>query len=142
MKRNLFAWGFVLMFLLLAGCGSSKSASESMEILTATDWKLSSIKGEGVDSSEYPKEIPTVTFTNDLKITGNGGCNQFGGSYNINEENGINISELVSTKMFCEGVAENKFFDALNSANIIKITEDKLVLYDEADEVLTFVPNK
>lgn len=131
----------LLMGSITTSCGSAKDAN-SEEILTGTTWELSAIKGQKVDASKYSRGLPYIAFTKDNKVSGNSGCNGYGGTYNLNDEGGINISQLIATKMFCEGVNENEFFTAIEEVDMTKIDQDKLVLMKGVDEVMTFIPTK
>lgn len=136
--RNLL--GITLFAIVLASCGSTKEA-DPMAILTATNWQLQSINGTTVESSQFGKGLPNATFSADNKIMGNGGCNTYSGSYNLNDEMGLNVSQVISTKMACDAMAtETAYFDALNKANMVKIDPDKLILMDGVKEILVFVP--
>jgi heat shock protein HslJ len=74
-----------------------------------------------------------VHFNPDGKISGNGGCNQFFGSYSISG-NTIKIGPLVSTRKGCPGLlhAEAAFFATLEAAKSFAQDGDSLVLFDEA----------
>jgi heat shock protein HslJ len=135
MKRVIYI--FAIAFAALS-CGSTKEV-EPLAILTGSTWQLSTINGTSVDASAY-RTLPFINFTTDNKVMGNGGCNSFSGSYNLNDEGGINLSQLVSTKMACEGVNEAEFITTLEKANMTKIDPDKLTLLTGVDEVLVFVP--
>jgi len=127
-----------LVALMITSCRSTDTAS-STALLTSGNWELQSIDGKKADASEFKNGLPTANFGIDHKLTGNSGCNQYGGSYNLNAEDGINISEVFSTKMFCDGVTgESKYLDALNKVNMAKIDKNKLVLLKGVDEVLVF----
>lgn len=115
-----------------------------LDMITAHKWRLESIHGQSADASQYGNGLPSVSFTTDNKVMGNGGCNSFSGSFNISDEGGINVSRLVSTKMACEkgGDAETDFLNTLNKANQAKIDHDKLTLMNEVEEILVFRPVK
>ncbi len=53
----------------------------------------------GVDTS--------ITFSPDGKLSGNVGCNGFGGDYSV-DGNKITFGPIASTLMFCENVAEQE----------------------------------
>lgn len=136
--RNLF--GIMLFAITLASCGSAKEA-DPIAILTSKNWQLQSINGSAVDASQYSRGLPDATFSSDNKIMGSGGCNSYSGSYNLNDEMGVNISQIISTKMACDAMAgETAYFDALNKVNMAKIDADKLILMRDVTEVLVFVP--
>lgn len=132
--------GISLFAILLVSCGSAKEA-DPIAVLTSKNWQLQSINGTAVESSQFSKGLPNATFSADNKIMGNGGCNTYSGSYNLNDEMGLNVSQVISTKMACDAMAtETAYFDALNKANMVKIDPDKLILMDGVKEILVFVP--
>ena len=141
MKKTLITFSIALVTTIFTSCGTTKGV-ESIDELSAVTWQLTTINGHKVNTADYAKGVPVITFTKDNKVTGNGGCNGFGGSYNLNDEGGVNLSQLMSTKMFCEGGGENEFMAALNKVNMSKIDKDKLVLLQGVEEVMTFVPKK
>lgn len=129
---------FAIVALIITSCRSTDTAS-SNALLTAGNWQLESINGKKADAAEFKNGLPTANFAIDNKITGNAGCNTYGGSYNLNDEGGINVSQVFSTKMFCDGVTgEAKYLDALGKVNVAKIDKDKLVLLTDVEEVLVF----
>lgn len=72
----------------------------------------------------FPNKKPTLVFDlKENKISGNGGCNNYFGPIKI-EGNKISIGDLVSTKMFCEGVEEHAFLMKLKEINRFYATED------------------
>ncbi len=140
MKKAVNLLAALFITALAVSCGSTKEV-DPLTILTGKTWELSKINGKNADASMY-RELPYVSFSNDHKIMGKGGCNSFSGSYNLNDEGGLNVSQVMSTKMACEGVSENEFFAALEKANNTKIDPDKLVLMTGVDEIMVFVPKK
>lgn len=131
----------LLLMGVIAGCGGTKNAMP-IDVLTGSEWELSKINGNTAAVADYGRELPYVIFSKDSKISGSGGCNQFSGSYNLNEENGVNISQIISTKMACNGDGERVFFTALDNVNMAKIDKHQLVLLNGPKEVATFVPKK
>ena len=140
MKRNILSFALMLTLLVSTACGSAKSASENMALITANTWTLSTMDGQPVTTEQFPNGFPSATFTDALKVSGKGGCNSYSGSYNINEDSGISVSQVISTKMFCEGTRENDYFKALESANMVTVEKEKLVLFKDAREILVFTP--
>lgn len=87
-----------------------------------------------MSASELPAAARMlVHFDPEGKITGNGGCNQFFGSYKITGDT-IKIGPLVSTRKGCPGLleAETAFFATLESAKSFAQDGDSLVLFDAA----------
>jgi len=133
----------ILSFIILSvvSCKSSK-ADLPLQSLSGTTWQLSELNGTAVDAKLYRRSIPYVTFETNTRISGNSGCNNFSGSYNLNDEGGINISQIAATKMFCEGVDEKGFFDALDNATVTKAQKDKLVLINGDTQIMVLVPKE
>lgn len=132
---------FSITVMALTGCRSAKAVAP-LDVITATEWELSSINGKKVDATALPKGAPTATFDKEHKISGNSSCNGYGGSYNLNDEWGINISQVMATKMYCEGSIENEYFKLLEKVNKAKVDAGKLTLMEGVDERLVFVPKK
>lgn len=132
--------GIALVTLTLYSCGSTKEV-DPIAMLTSKNWELKSINGNDVDASKFSNGLPNATFSTDNKIMGKGGCNSYSGSYNLNEEMGLNVSQVISTKMACDALnGETEYFDALNKVNMAKIDSDKLTLMTDVTEILVFVP--
>ena len=141
MKKIFIKLSAVLLVLFVTGCKTCKT-EVSKENLSSTTWQLSSIDGKIVATTNYPNGLPDVTFGADNKVNGNGGCNRYGGTYTLDTEGKLTLSQMISTKMFCEGVAEDVYMKMLSQANKAKIENKNLVLYNNDKEVLTFVPKK
>lgn len=139
--KKLLTVGVIAILATFGSCSSAKSGSVA-GTLTSTSWELASINGKDADPSNYNSGLPVAQFSPDNKISGNGGCNRYNGSYNLNDEGGINISQMASTKMFCPGEGEGEYLKALESADAASVEKDKLVLYRGVDEVLVFIPKK
>lgn len=137
MKKLFTLLSITLFSITMFSCGSAKTDT-NLDALTAGNWELETIKGKAAGEAGFANALPVANFSTDLKITGNNGCNRYGGSYNLNDEGGINISQVVSTKMFCPGDGEKLYMDALNSVNLAKIDHDKLVLLKDTEELLVF----
>ncbi len=75
----------------------------------------------------------TADFAPDGTISGNGGCNTFGGGYSYTETT-IAIGPLHSTMMFCDdpaGSVEQQYLTALQAATVWSITNGTLELRDD-----------
>ena len=72
------------------------------------------------------------------RVSGTGGCNRFGGSY---ESDGatLSFSPLAATRMACPGEAmktEQAFFDMLGKVKAMKLEGDRLDLLDGEGKVI------
>ena len=81
----------------------------------------------------------------DNKIWGNAGCNDFSGKY-TQDASSLNIGQLTSTKMYCDGAMKNE--DAiqrvLKNVGSFDISNGTLTLYSmtEKKPLLTALKNK
>jgi len=109
-----------------------------------TDWMLESYStGGDAVSSLIAETTITAKFAADGNVTGNAGCNHFGGQYSLDGAD-LTVSSLFSTLMYCEtpGVMEQEatFMGHLANASSYRVEGDRLILTDaEGTDVLFFV---
>ena len=94
----------------------------------------------GRDLADPPRLF--LTFTADGRVTGNAGCNQFGGQAAVNGES-VRLGPLIATRRACVDQArmerEQQFMDALERARSWRIEQSHLLLLDEGGvELLRF----
>lgn|SRR5690606_14548846 len=108
---------------------NSDSAVDFDHAVTEKYWKLTEINGQPV-SGDFNKEPHFILKKEDNRVTGNGSCNGFGGSYTLDEENNrISFSELFSTKMACPDMSvEQVFMDVLSKVDNYSLNGDTLTL--------------
>ena len=98
-------------------------------------WQLISFNnGNGMESNQTTARI-VVTFGEDGKVSGNAGCNNFNGAYEVDGEE-ITIGPLATTRKMCaqpEGVMETEqaFLQAMGNAATFSIMGDRLTIYDK-----------
>lgn len=137
MKQLAFS---ILIITFLVSCSGTKNISKS--VLTETVWQLKSLNGNN-DLSGFNMEIPYITFTEDDRVSGNTGCNNFSGAYsNLTDKGTIAFSKIIATKMYCNGVPENEFLKALDQVNGIKKNKEELILLDNDKPIMVFVQKK
>ena len=128
-------WLRVLSIALVAGTvvacaklATSQTEPQSLKGLAGSEW--------GLDG----QNALFVQFGSNREMNGNGGCNNFGGSYELNGERLI-IGPIMSTKKACFGDVmkqESAFFQALQKAHHIQATHLKLIIFDaENNELLS-----
>lgn len=104
-----------------------------------TKWLLEYATGNGV----LDRVQTTVEFTKDGQIFGNGGCNNYRGSYEV-KENKITITPLISTRKTCTPAVMNQetnFLQILQSAETFNFDDDFLWIYSTNQEKsLKFTP--
>ena len=74
------------------------------------------------------------------KFSGNGGCNQINGNYNV-DKNEITFTEVISTKMSCNDIEfENAFLTTLASIDRYEIIGTDLALKKKKETMLVLRP--
>lgn len=97
--------------------------------LTGKVWELTQIENTVDGTVEAPAAgvVPTLEFKNDGTISGNGGCNGFGGNYLLAEGNKVAFSEIISTLMACDNTdIETLYFNGLTKAETYAFDGDML----------------
>jgi len=137
MKRAIY---FTLLLLPLFAFKCSESVSSGADELNSnTKWVLEKFGEESVVMPDG-METPYMSFDlNEKKLNGFGGCNNFFGNFFLKGDQ-LNISELGSTKKYCESTAavEDRLMVTLRSANAYKVKDGVLTLLQDSDEVAQF----
>jgi len=87
-------------------------------------------------NDRFPNMKPTITFDNGT-LSGSNGCNKISGQYTVAGES-IKMGNIVSTRMFCDGVDEAPFNERLQAVSRFEIEKGKLVLYANGAKTMTF----
>ena len=122
---------FGLLILLINSCEKSKEDPEAFGNIRGVTWQLSDIGDKAIDNNI----ITTLVFGDDNKISGNGGCNNYFGTYDL-YSNGITISDIGSTRKMCsEEIMEQEmtYLDILGKAKSIKFNDYKLEIDSTAE---------
>jgi heat shock protein HslJ len=132
-SNSLLALAAVLV-LVLTACGAGGGS------LDGTSWSLASIDGAATLSG-----VTATAEFKDGKITGSGGCNSYGGTYDVNGDK-LQIKDVISTLMACtdpEGVMEQEtlFLGSLENSESFKLTGDRLEILTSDGKTLTFAAN-
>lgn len=132
----------------LMSCANSKQATkteagkESVVIadsLYGPKWYLTRIH-EGNNVREVTARKAFIRFNREQgSAGGNGSCNSFGSTLKANG-NTISITDIFSTKMYCEGVQpiEDSFLKQLGITTRFEIRGNTLSLYQNDNLVLEF----
>ncbi len=122
---------FGLLVLLLISCGKSKEDPEAFGNIRGVTWQLSDMGDKAIDNNI----ITTLVFGDDNKISGNGGCNNYFGTYDLYSI-GITISDIGSTRKMCsEEIMEQEmtYLEILGKAKSIKFNDYKLEIDSTAE---------
>jgi heat shock protein HslJ len=132
MERRLFSLVITTVLASLTSCHTAKQATTGSASLVGKSWKLVELNGRMVPPSEQSKKEPFLILNaSEKRINGNGGCNSFFGSYELQGNNGITFSKIGSTKMACPNdvmEVELNLFKALESTNQFTLRNDTLIL--------------
>ena len=131
MLRTLFIICCTAVFIL--ACNSQKQSTEPVvtdlilgktdtaDLLTGKKWILKELNGVLItDTSTNPDKKPIyLEFKDSAKtINGFGGCNGYGGNYELKEGSRIQFSQVVSTMMACENTeTEVQLFKVFETAD-------------------------
>ncbi|MEI7826920.1 MAG: META domain-containing protein [Euryarchaeota archaeon] len=130
----------LLATIAAAGCTSNVTPSPNTSTtsttsaalqLEGTTWKLTSLAIETGMNNTVPNTTVTAKF-DDGNITGSSGCNNYGGSYQLNKTE-IKIESIRSTLMFCSdppGVMsqETTYLLLLKNVTAYTVSNDRLTL--------------
>lgn len=113
-----------------AAPATTQLASTDSTGLKERYWKLIELNGKPVKPDSTFMKEPHVIFKQEKnEVHGNGGCNGFGGEYELKSPNRIKIERLVSTQMACPALdIENRFTKVLTTADNYYVKGDTLIL--------------
>lgn len=135
MKSRLILAALCILLMLAYSCksrssrpGQSKDNKDWGADITNTNWKLTEIGGE-VLTENFNKD-PFIQFDISAnRLTGHGGCNSFGGPFELKSGSMLSIGPLYSTKMACERMqVEQRLLKILESADSYAVIADTLIL--------------
>lgn len=121
--------------LVLTGCASSEDSDPSALLGT---WSVEAFGGTEELKPAGSAATPTITFEAP-EVSGTGGVNSFGGTYEAGTDSTISFGEIVSTKMAGSEAAnrqEAQFFGALEGAERYEFNGDALMLSGADNDTL------
>jgi heat shock protein HslJ len=145
-RRAPFTILLMLIFLLTACTPRASqppipSASQAASSFENTHWLMVSFGPIGAEKPVV--EGPSVTLlAADDKVGGSGGCNSYGGAYEITGDQ-LSFHNINSTLMACVDAQimqqEQRYFEALQSAGTFEVKDNRLTItYDSGQGVLEF----
>lgn len=96
----------LLILLTLVGVALS-ACSRTTTAPIAGEWTLLAYGDPAAPTSAAANVETSLLFGNEGELSGNVGCNGFGGDYTVDGDR-IAFGPIVSTAMFCEAVAEQE----------------------------------
>ena len=139
MKKTIFIVSIILLTVGMNACKSNKMAEDTPIVQTVDNmglvekhWKLIEIFGTNLaDESQPPSKEPFITLKIEgNRVLGNGGCNNFFGTYTLQPGNRIRFSQMASTMMMCIGnmEIESKMHQVLEMTDNYNVNGDTLIL--------------
>ena len=129
----------VAAIVVFTACNSVKpvTGTSSSDVLKGKTWVLTQINNAALTKS--PAREIVLNFNNLNTISGNGGCNTYGGQYLVSGNNELKFSSVYSTKMACESLdLENIYFESINNTRSFEVTGNTLRLLNGTQELLEF----
>lgn len=132
MKKYIKAISLFSVSILLFSCNTTKTKKvEKTFEITEKYWKLIEINGQKVTAENATaKEPHLILKSEENRVNGNGGCNSFFGTYELQANtNRISFSKMGSTRMACMGVnVEDDFLNVLETVDNYTVKNDTLQL--------------
>lgn len=129
----------ILLVFLLIGVALSACASGENNRPLIGSWRLTAYGPVDSTAPAVPDVEATLNFTEDGSLTGDTGCNQFGGNY-ILEGNQLTFDNIVSTLILCpelQMAQEEAIQRVLTETATFNIEGDTLTIINN-DTVLVF----
>ena len=109
--------------------------SSSAADLYGKEWILLKLNGKAVSLDTSSPKQPHLIFQKDNRVSGNLGCNTFGGNLELQSDNGIRISEIAATQIACTNLeVEQLFLEALKNAKSFAVESNTLTLSNDKKE--------
>ncbi|HEX9252210.1 MAG TPA: META domain-containing protein [Ignavibacteriaceae bacterium] len=130
------------VFLVLVGISlfvNACSTAGSITKLDDTEWSVTSLLGKTLKADDMMKGLPSLNFSENGKLFGSTGCNNFTGSYKLDGTK-LSIDPGAMTKMFCPGDTEQDFLKAISRITNYKLEGNTLNLLDGTNAVMKLAP--
>lgn len=134
----------IFFFSCKSQIAPSKSSNKAEIALVDTKWILTKLNGDVLNLTNTELEQPFLKLnTKDNGVGGNGGCNSFGGTFILKDDQQIEFTQMMSTMRYCEGsTIEGVFMGNLQKAKNYILTDGELTLVDEnGHELVAFKPS-
>ena len=131
----------ITLGLIISACTSTQPGGEALTV--PSKWNLMSFGKSGTETPIIQDSIITLEFAENDQVGGTGGCNSYGGKFEVQGET-ITIKEIVSTLMACMDdqvmEQETQYFTALQGVSNYEISGDNLtIFYEDGQSQLNFV---
>lgn len=133
----------IILILIIAfgfiACTSTKDLSK--ENFFDKKWALVKIKGLSEEENAAFDKAGLKFSSTDSVYSGSNGCNLLNGKFHL-KGNQIKFDEGLSTKRFCKGIDEEKFFNILRKTNNLKLKGHNLIFLKDKEIIAIFADRK
>ena len=113
----------------MSGAMAEKYVLQKLPPIVEKYWKLIEINGRAISNSMNGREPHLILKGIDKRARGNGGCNNFSGTYQVSDDTRISFSQIAATKMACQNVEmESELFRVFEMADNYAVLNDTLSL--------------
>lgn len=124
----------VVSFILI-----SCSTADLLTQIEGREWNVTSLLGKTLNADDMMKGLPSLNFSENEKLFGSTGCNNFTGSYKLDGAK-LSLDPGAMTKMFCTESTEQDFLNAINQVTNVKMDGSTLILLNGTNTVMSLVP--
>ncbi len=148
MRKAIF---IIALAAIVAACNNNKNQKDPAETETTEqntetvlsssglygkEWKLSELNGKPLVLDTTFQKYPHLVFQKENHLSGNLGCNGFGGNIEFEPGNTIKISHITATQMACPNLEiEQGFLDVLINAKSYAVENNVLKLSNGKKEI-------
>ena len=125
----------LLCVLLLSACAAQSSGSSALQ----GTWKLTQYGSSDVMMPAVEDADASLTFADDGAVSGSGGCNSLGGTYEVKGSE-ITFGQMTSTLMACDDArnAQESFVTQALTGTAQYNVKDQTLTITNGDKVLVF----
>ncbi|CAN5506144.1 hypothetical protein BH11BAC5_BH11BAC5_25600 [soil metagenome] len=122
----------IVTLMLLNNCSNTKkqrTVTGGSELLYASQWNLTELNSTPVTQGKahllfFPGQVS--------RVSGNAGCNNLTGTFELTGAGTIKFSPLATTRMACvEATREQEFTEALSQVNNWSMVDNQLLLNND-----------
>ncbi|MDY0232647.1 MAG: META domain-containing protein [Sulfurimonas sp.] len=134
-KKTILPLTFIAtLFFTACATNTAKNSTKADVSLTNTYFKVLSLNHNEVEVFERE---PYIQFKADGSVKGHLGCNNFFGSYKIEDKN-IAFENIASTKMMCPNIkTEDAFTNVLQSVKTYEIKGETMIFSNTNGEEIS-----
>ena len=142
MLKKLIASSLLASSLIMTGCQTTPPPADTIEManiqqLQQRTWILTQMGNTEIKTAPNERNIPSLQFSADNRISGADGCNRIMGSYTVGRDT-LTLSQLATTRMACinNSAVPQEFQEALAKVTHYQVFGKTLKLLDRHGNLL------